>query len=254
MSLITIEDTFKFTHDSDTSGVIRAHLVEIGEMARSLQYTSAEYDTKAKEIIFTKGAVRSDPLPARDSQTLSVIYRLLWFEVQAQRCGLSGQLAERIQEHEQKIKALETQTQELGRLLNGANQETDGSNFPVRNIIGENSAPAVPDLVAALVPLESAPQKHKEVDSIAADDPKGALHRLREQARSIDGYIAICGARALYSRPRALDQDSVFDRKRQSDGLRYIFLIPDELRAMQLFITHDQDLITRQCLRSEVAS
>lgn len=252
MSLIPIEDSFKFTHDSETSGVVRAHLVEIGEMARTLQYTSAEYDTKTREIIFTKGAVRSDPMPARDTQTLSIIYRLLWFEAQAQHCGLSGQLVERFQEYDRKIKALEKQVQTISRQLNVKSNTAD--DFPAQSINSENSAPAFPNARAALVPLESAPQKVKEVDSIAADDPKGALHRLREQARSIDGFITVRGARALYSRPRSLEQDTVFDRNRESDGLRYIFIIPDDLRAMQLFVTHDQQLITRQCLQSEAAS
>lgn len=252
MPLVPIEDTFKFTHDSNTQGVIRAHLVGIGEMARSLQYTNALYDTKAKAIILTKGAVRSDPLPAHDSFVLSIIYRILWFEVQTEHNGLSGQLVERLQEQDNQIKRLKEQVAVLNRRLDIPDDVSiDGSTDPA---VTHDDPHAAHGVVTTLTPLAIAPHQSKEPDNLAAADPESTIRHLRQQAMNMDGYITVKGQYSYYRRPKVLKPNTAFDPEWENDGLRFIFLVPNELQKMHLFVTHDQDLIAQQCVRSSVAS
>ncbi len=250
MSFIPIESDFRFAHDSGTSGVTRAYLVALGELARSLHYTRAEYCPKTREIVFVKGAVHSDPLPAGDSQTLNLIYRLLWFEQQAQRSDFSGQVAERFQEYDRRLTALEEQAQASSPQPDPANSGAMITDFPAPNAADEDSMPAAPDCGDNLVPLE----QHDGVDDIVDDDPVGTLRRLREQVRSIGGFLILQGDLAYYSRPRNLKRSTALDPRQRNDGLRYIFVIPSELKTMQAFINHDQELVVQQCLRTEAAS
>lgn len=251
MSFIPIENNFQFVHNSNTTGVIRAYLVAIGELAHALHYTRAEYCPKTREIVFVKGAVHSDPLPADDSQMLNVIYRLLWFEQQAQRSDLSGQMAERLQEYDRRIKALEERAQAFDSQPSPTGSSTSITDLTTAD---EDSAPAVPGIGTTLVPLEGGPLQRDEVGDIADVDPVGTLRRLREQASNIDGFLILQGDLAYYSRPRSLKRNTALDQHQRNDGLRYIFAIPSEMKAMQAFIGHDQELIAQQCLQTEAAS
>lgn len=228
MPIMKIDGSAQFAAASGTYGVAKSHLVSIGELARTLQYTSAEYDTMKRVVILQKDGLKSDPLPAGDIQSLMLIYRILWFEVQARHGGISEQLAGRLQKQDEQISALTKQVAQLSdQLRTGA-------------------APTEPIPATALIPvdLNLHPPKTDEGNS----EVDITLSHYRQQAIGIGGLVVVSGTQAFYSRPKTLGKKTAYNRRQKFDGLRYIFGIPDQLKDLGAFIGHDQGLVAERCL------